>query len=70
MAKEKKYVKVQSEETEGKEGKVSYATDSKGNLRKVEKESAESRKGRANELKDEDYDYISKDKNDNQKEIN
>ena len=47
MAKEKKYVKVQSEETEGKEGKVSYATDSKGNLHKVEKESAESRKGRA-----------------------
>ena len=30
----------------------------------------QSRKGRANELKDEDYDYISKDKNDNQKEIN
>ena len=30
----------------------------------------QSRKGRANELKDEDYDYISKDKNDKKKEIN
>ena len=36
----------------------------------IGKKMYQSRKGRANELKDEDYDYISKDKNDNEKEIN
>lgn len=36
----------------------------------IAKNMYQSRKGRANELKDEDFDYISKDKNDKEKEIN